>query len=332
MAGRIAFWAGTFTILGACSVALGVNMGSIAEGRAVELYPQTSPERPDIPSPHKLADGTEVVVALLKNGNWAVVPVTVENGPLSLPYGQRGTGKGRQLDVDVNDFPTLAKTGLHSEGELDRISTITGRPIAEITKEGRPGMVSGAGFMAADEDVLSVLKGDNRLVKRLGLTHPEAARPLFHIWNLILKEYELHRIGRDWDGVQYVKYNGRQIRFGEVHPTRGFQGSIFNDEIVGAWQINFFRELDERERGFLRERYPDLDEADMATLVRKLSHILTGEMEPYYVMRYGFYEGHTDYRVDPIAIAFIFGLKSVKEIESAFPGTLHATLTAHFIE
>jgi hypothetical protein len=54
-------------------------------------------------------------------------------------------------------------------------------------------------------------------------------------------------------------------------------------------------------------------------------------MEPYYVMRYGFYEGHTDYRVDPIAIAFIFGLKRLEEIERAFPGELHKTLTSHFI-
>ena len=68
----------------------------------------------------------------------------------------------------------------------------------------------------------------------------------------------------------------------------------------------------------------------MAELVKRLSHILTGEMEPYYVMRYGFYEGHTAYRVDPIAIAFIFGLKSLEEIEMAFPGRLYEALTTHF--
>lgn len=301
-----------------------------SDAGAILLYPQTTPERPEIPSPHRLADGTEVVVALLKAGSWAVVPVTVENGPLNLPYGRRGTGKGRQLDVDANDFSTLARTGLHSEDELDRTETITGKPVAEITKVGRPEMASGAGFMAADEDIISVLKGDNRLVRRLGLTHREMARPLFHIWNLMLKEYELHRIGRDWDNVRHVEYNGKTIRFGEVHPTRGFQESIFNDEIQGAWQINFFRELDEREWAFLREKYAHLDEARMGELIRKLSHILTGEMEPYYVMRYGFYEGHTDYRVDPIAIAFIFGLKSLEEIEAAFPGQLHEVLTSRF--
>lgn len=316
-------------LLLACSLAVATCEG---DAGAILLYPQTTLERPEIPSPRRLADGTKVVVALLKDGSWAVVPVTVENGPLNLPYGRRGTGKGRQLDVDANDFPTLARTGLHSEEELDKTEAITGRPIAEITKVGRPEMASGAGFMATDEDIISVLKGDNRLVKRLGLTHREMARPLFHIWNLILKEYELRRIGRDWDNVRHVEYNGRKIRFGEVHPTRGFQESIFNDEIMGAWQINFFRELSERERAFLGEKYPRLGEARMGELIRKLSHILTGEMEPYYVMRYGFYEGHTDYRVDPIAIAFIFGLKSLEEIEAAFPGQLHGVLTSHFTQ
>jgi hypothetical protein len=298
----------------------------------LKLYPETTRERPAVSSPGKLPDGTEVVVALMKDNQWAVIPVTVENGPLNLPYGARGTGKGRQLDVDANDFPTLARTGLHSEAELDRTTRITGRPVEAITAAGRPGAASSEGFMAADEDIMSVLKGDNRLVRQLGLTHPQMARPLFHIWNLVLKEYELKRIGRDWDDIRHVEYNGRKIRFGQVHPTRGFQESIFDDEIMGAWQINFHREPSDSEKLFLRRKHDRLSDEQMAEMIRKLSHILTGEMEPYYVMRYGFYEGHTDYRVDPIAIAFIFKLKSLEEIEAAFPGQLYETLTTHFTD
>ena len=42
---------------------------------------------------------------------------------------------------------------------------------------------------------------------------------------------------------------------------------------------------------------------------------------PFYIMRYGFYEGHTSYRADPIAIACIFGLRSLQQIESwSMPG------------
>ena len=57
-------------------------------------------------------------------------------------------------------------------------------------------------------------------------------------------------------------------------------------------------------------------------MVAALSSFHTGEMVPYYIMRYGFYEGHTGYRAEPIAIAFIFGLKSLEQIESAFEGRL----------
>jgi hypothetical protein len=64
----------------------------------------------------------------------------------------------------------------------------------------------------------------------------------------------------------------------------------------------------------------------MARLIKKLSDIHTAEMAPYYIMRYGFYEGHTDYRADPIAIAFIFGLRSLDEIESVFKGKLYKIL------
>jgi len=266
----------------------------------------------------------------MKDGRYALIPVTVENASPFIPYGGRKIGKGNQLLVDANDFPTLARTGRHSSEGLDKIEEITGTPLKEITILGWPGSTSGEGFLADDEDILSVLKGDNHLVQRLGLTHPDMARPLFHIWNLILKEYELGRVGRRWDNVRYVLYNGRKVRFGEVHPTRGFQESIFNDEIQGAFQINLFREMDESERAFLHQKYPNASEEQREELVQKLSHILTSEMEPYYVMRYGFYEGHTAYRVDPIAIAFIFGLRSLEEIEAAFPGELDKVFTTHF--
>ncbi|MBP7053635.1 MAG: hypothetical protein KBE65_21710 [Phycisphaerae bacterium] len=294
------------------------------------LYPATTPDPAQLASPSRLSDGAEAVIARMKDDQYALIPVTIENAPAHIPYGGRKIGKGNQLMVDANDFPTLARTGLHSAEELDGIERITGKPLTEIMAMGRPGTSSGEGFLAVDEDIRSVLQGDNRLVQRLGLTHPEMARPLFHIWNVILKEYELGRVGRYWKNIQYVLYNGRMVRFGEVHPTRGFQESIFNDEIQGAFDINLFRELDASERTFLRHKYPNLSKAQMEELIKKLSHIRTGEMEPCYVMRYGFYEGHTTYRVDPIAIAFLFGLRSIEEIEAAFPGELYEAFTVHF--
>jgi len=52
----------------------------------------------------------------------------------------------------------------------------------------------------------------------------------------------------------------------------------------------------------------------------------------YYIRHYGFYERHTEYRADPIAIACIFGLKTTEEIEDAFRGGLHRILINHFME
>ena len=49
-------------------------------------------------------------------------------------------------------------------------------------------------------------------------------------------------------------------------------------------------------------------------------------------MRYGFFEGHTEWRTDPVALAFIFGLRTVGELEAAFPGRLLEVLTDHFTE
>ena len=291
-------------------------------------YPTTLDTRPDIPSPYTTLDAAEVVTAFLKDGKYALVPVTIENGK-PLNYEQNQLGKGRQLKVDAGDFPTLARTGLHSGAELSRTKTITGRSIVEIIELGRPGRSSGAGFMSDDEDIISVIKGDNNLVERLGLKHPQMAKPLFHIWNMILRDVELNRLGRFWEPFEYVCYNGQKVLV-KAEGTKGWQESIFDDEIQGTFQIEIWRQLNQDEKTFLREKYPNLTKDQMAELLKKLSYIHISEMAPYYIMRYGFYEGHTDYRADPLAVAWIFGLKSLEQIEAAFSGRLNEVLTQHF--
>lgn len=295
---------------------------------AYPCYPATLDIKPNIPSPHTTLDAVEIVTAFTKDGKYALIPVTVENGK-PLNYKQNQWGKGRQLEVDAVDFPALARTGLHSEAELNRTKTITGRSIVEIAELGRPGRSSGAGFISDDEDIISVLKGDNRLVEQLGLRHPQMARPLFHIWNMILKDVELSRIGRFWESFEYILYNGQKV-FVKAEGTKGWQESLFEDEILGMYQIEIWREPNQHEKAFLREKYPNLTKDQIAAIVKKLSYFHIGEMLPYYIMRYGFYEGHTDYRADPVAIAWIFGLKSLEQIEAAFPGRLEDVLTQHF--
>ena len=196
------------------------------------LYPAVCEQMPDIPSPFTTEQGMEVIIALTKEDKYALIPVTVENGE-PLHYSRRiksRFGKDQQLQVNSGDFPALAATGLHAKSELDRKTMITGLPVSVITYIGRPGRFSSAGFLAEDEDLISVLKSDNQLVKKMGLTHPQMAKPLFHVWNIILKEIEIGEWKRFWDNIPYFIYNGKSI-FLKARGTKGWQTSIFQDEI-----------------------------------------------------------------------------------------------------
>jgi hypothetical protein len=301
------------------------------EVNVLKWYPETLETRPEIPSPFINKDGKELVVAFLKGSKkYVVFPVTVEKGT-PLHYSRRTKwhfGKDDQLYVSY-DFPELANTGLHSDSQLAGKKRITGLPVEVITCTGRPGAYSYAGFLARDEDIISVLRGDNCLVKKLGLTHPQLARPLFHVWNMMLKEIEIGRLRRFSD-VQYFLYNGCKVLM-RAEGTKGWQESIFRDEVMGKFDISVDRSLTEKEKTLLKIWYPGLSAQQMAEMENKLSHIGFSEMLPYYVMRYGFYEGHTSYRADPLAISFIFGLRTLEQLEAVFKGNLYTVLTRHFI-
>jgi hypothetical protein len=255
--------------------------------------------------------------------------VTVENGAPN-DYERGEWDKGRQRAVDADDFPTLAGTGLHAEKELDRTNSITGRPVAEITADARPGRASAAGFVAEDEDVLAVIRGDNRTVARLGLIHPQLARPLFEVFNLILRELELFRRGRVPSyNIATLLYDNREIHL-EASASKGWQESIFSDEVRGYWSIRVRREPTFGEKQYLQRHYGHLEADELAALTEMLTSIRMSEMVPFYVMRYGFYEGHTDYRADPLAIANLFRLASIEEIDEAAGGDLYRALTRHY--
>ena len=292
------------------------------------FYPQVYDRRPDMPSPFTTENGIEIAVVGTKLERYTVFDVTVENGD-SLNYKSGKNGCGLQTKVDTADFPTLAATGLHSELELARTTAITGKAVADITERGRPEMSSEAGFMAGDEAIISVLAGDNLLVGRLGLTHPQLARPLFHLWNIIrAHEIVCNRKDGSEQKLDWLSYNGRRVYFG-AGSGHGWQESIFDDEILGMFQLEMWCSLTDSETALLKKEYPNLTESQMQELIRQLTYIHTGEMVPYYIMRYGFYEGHTSYRADPIVVAFMFGLRTLDEIERAFDGVLPDALARH---
>jgi len=292
--------------------------------------PEYNSQKPDMPSPALDRSGREVVLAKLQDSLYTWFDATVENGD-TFDYKSGLLGKGNQLLADETDFPAFARRGIHSDWELANTKTITGRSVSLITVDGRPGRSSGAGFMAADETILSVIAQDNHTVKNLGLTHPDLVRPLFHLWNST-------RIHASTNGSKPVNekteltaliYNGHEVA---VHITgsRGWQESIFNDEILGTGHIEIRREPDSEEMEFLKQQYKQLTPEQFEVMKEKLTYLHTGEMVLFYINRYGFYEGHTDFRADPVTIAFIFGLRSVKELHKAANGNLHRYFTSHF--
>ncbi|MCB0553955.1 MAG: hypothetical protein KDD02_10415 [Phaeodactylibacter sp.] len=288
------------------------------QGNPYPLYPKTVKIRPDISSPYLSADGQEVVPAVTEKGEYTLIPVTV-GGPSAMV---------EEDVVDAKDFPTVARTGLHSLKELERTHSITGRSIEEINHLARPGGLSQDGFLAAGEDIISVLKQDNELVKAMGLTHPQMAKPLFHVLNMMqacLDQGDWNMAHHRWEYIHYALYHDKVV-FLDAHDTKGGQLSIFDDGIMGGFWILIWREPTAQELAFLKEKYGHLEPPEFESLLDKLTHMLTGEIEPQYIQRYGFYEGHTGWRVDPIAIAFIFGLRSIEEIEAAFPGGLYDQL------
>ena len=295
-----------------------IDLGSLE----YKLYPEVNRYKPDLISPFTSSENEEYVVAITKNNTFAIIPVTLSN--------KRGICK--QLVVDTLDFPDLVKNGIHSETQLDQIRTITGWSLDTISLLGRPEGLSHSGFMAKDEDILSVIKSDNRLVKMLALTHPKLARPLFHVLNMMDMDLSLDRWNmarHQWENISSFYYNGNEV-FVEAYDTKGGQKSIFNDSIQGAFHIKLWHEFSDEESEYLSKHYVHLNDHQMEEFKARLSLLNVGEIQPQYIMRYGFYEGHTSWRACPIAISYVFGFKSLEELDKLFKGDLYNLISNHY--
>ena len=224
-------------------------------GRDFKLYPFFYEKCPDIPSPFVSVGKKTSVVCLTNKGKFTIMPVTIENGTPFNYGGHNFRNKGRQLDVNSDDFPTLAKTGLHSEGELNRATSITGKSITEITEIGRPVAHSGAGFLGPNEDLNSVLLKDNQTVTAPGLTHPRLSSPLFHLFNILCAT-------KDTPGrmpvLTKVLYKGNWVSI-KFKRAKGWQDSIFNDEIKGFWKMEISRKLTPEKNVLLLGKYGKIE-------------------------------------------------------------------------
>ena len=295
----------------------------------LKFAPEYYTDKPDLPSPALSEAGRELVLLKVDSNRYTWVDATVENGE-PFDYKRNLYGKGNQLMADEDDFPDFARTGIHSETELRKTKIITGRSVSRITIDGRPWASSGVGFMADDETIMSVLWADNQTVKNLGLTHPDIARPLFHLWNISreFENYSIDTISGNRLIIEAMIYNGNEVKY-EITGSRGWQESIFNDEILGSGHIGIFRDINNDEQTFLETQYGHLSQEQSEKMQTMLYNINTGEMVGFYINRYGFYEGYTEYRIDPIAAALIFGMRSIEEVHQASGGDLYGYFTTH---
>jgi len=298
-------------------------------GKTYPTYPQQIKEKPSIPSPVESNNETWIL-GKVNDGGFMIIPVTVKDGPLNIPCHYSFIGRGMETYINSEDFPLLANKGLHDDEKLKSVTMVTGRLAKDITQIGRPQGASWSGFMAKDESLQSVLIGDNRLVKAMKLKHSDLAKPLFHIWNLVVVEHEHNRMTYQGPSFISILYNGYEVVL-NIRCTKCFQYSIFYDNLQCTYDMKIGRNLTQDEEAYIDKRYVRLPESQLAAIKMKLSEINVGEIIPYYIQRYGFYEGHTMWRADPLAIAFIFGIKSLEELEMTFPGNLNEILFQHYV-
>ncbi|MBF0489072.1 MAG: hypothetical protein HQL15_00455 [Candidatus Omnitrophica bacterium] len=169
--------------------------------------------------------------------------------------------------------------GVNTNETIAKLTNLTGMSINEIEQRARPGTSSEAGFIDAKEKLVDVLKADNSFVRSLGLTHQQLAEPLFYAMNLLEQIEEKYGVGFSQESINF-HYKGILYRANFVS-YRGMQWSIFNDGVA-------------------------TNKDYVVTNMQNGASVKFSGMVPYYIWRYGFYEGHVRYRVDPRNIVHVF--------------------------
>ena len=125
----------------------------------------------------------------------------------------------------------------------------------------------GAGFMAGDEDIVSVLMGDNLLVSSMDLTHRDLSKALFHLWNTVLYMNDYDDQGTiSSEGKDTLFYSGKKIWYSAPN-CRGWQYSLFNDSIQGECHLELMVILSENERSFIEARYDILTDDERNEMI-----------------------------------------------------------------
>jgi hypothetical protein len=177
---------------------------------------------------------------------------------------------------------------VNSDDSIRQLTTLTGLTIAEIEDRARPCHCSKwqdcsvDGFLGENEGFITRLLEDNLFVRQKQLTHQKIAKPLF-ILATMNKDY--CHIAQETGDFKTGQCLLNKITFSvSINCTNGYQESIFNDHLRSSCIVNAVKMPQRQNLSF-----------DQVLL-------------PNYIDRYGFYEGHTIYRVAPQTIIDFFEL------------------------
>jgi hypothetical protein len=180
-----------------------------------------------------------------------------------------------QLGVKPVPEKTDPKTGFVVGGKnatalLAKLTEIGGLPVADLEAAMRPGALSTAGFLGAEERLLDVLAADNRyVVEESGLTHQQLARHLLVLGAVAGKEAAKE--------AKEITYHGRKFRV---------KATIFKNTVKSPFEDGTSTNCEVT--------------AENLGNGKKLTYSL---LVPQMAERYGFWEGKgTRFRVDPKAV------------------------------
>jgi hypothetical protein len=177
---------------------------------------------------------------------------------------------GVKLVAEQTDPKTKFKiAGKNSTALLLTLTEINSKSIADLETDMRPGKLSRAGFLGANEKLLEVLAADNRfVVEQQGLTHQELAKHLHVLAAVGTWQEKHHELGTPF------LYHGSKFKVTLLY-FKGHVESPFEDDTKANTEAT-------------------LKNVSGGKVV-KYSLLL-----PHMMERYGFYEGKgTSYRVDP---------------------------------
>ena len=171
--------------------------------------------------------------------------------------------------------------------------------LEELEEKLKPGRSSVHGFLAEDERLWDIIEQDKKTLEKAGVTYEQIAEKLFYLINQREKQEEIV------DDKFKV----------EEDSTRGMQGCPWG--ILDDWaEDNFGKEPTKHKRGWMGKKYKSSVEANTAFTI---TNIKTGEsisvpyLSPHLIGDHHFFEGHTEYRMEPEKLVRVLELLPKKE-------------------